>query len=311
MDKRLKFDIGQRFGKLTVISDKYEIQRSGVRMKKIRCFLCRCDCGKEKLVAGRHLKSGKTRSCGCLIGVNMTESSFVTTPGLVRAYRSWTAMMSRCTKPNAVAFANYGGRGIKVCERWLISSNFLEDMGERPENTTLGRKDNDKNYEPDNCRWETTIQQSRNKRSTLFVEYEGIRVKLTDLCERLNKPLSNVHNRLRLGWPLEEALNYPIGTYSRIKKIKCLPVNNNVDTKTESTFNAEMSVQEITGSQFCEWRKANGWSRSWIASQLGVSNSSVWKWENSDKPVPKLVTTACCAINAHLSISDFLKGESQ
>ena len=80
-------------------------------------------------------------------------------------YNSWQGMRQRCTNNNARAYRNYGGRGIKVCERWLNSfSNFLEDMGKRPEGRTLGRIDNDGDYEPSNCRWESTAQQGRNSR---------------------------------------------------------------------------------------------------------------------------------------------------
>lgn len=81
-------------------------------------------------------------------------------------FRSWWDMVRRCTQPTRPGFANYGGRGITVCDRWRVFANFLADMGERPEGLTLDRRDNDGNYEPGNCRWATHSEQQRNKRPT-------------------------------------------------------------------------------------------------------------------------------------------------
>ena len=90
------------------------------------------------------------------------------------AYRSWNCMKERCNNPNSSNYRNYGGRGIKICERWLNSfENFYEDMGDRPLNMTLDRIDNNKNYYKENCKWSTNKQQFRNKTNSRFIEFNG------------------------------------------------------------------------------------------------------------------------------------------
>jgi hypothetical protein len=117
---------------------------------------------------GGNLRSGDVRSCGCLqreiiARRNRTHGHSVRgaeTP----TYRSWKAMHTRCTNPNPSTWAHYGGRGIEICERWRSFESFLEDMGERPEGTSIDRIDVDGNYEPGNCRWATPTEQRANRR---------------------------------------------------------------------------------------------------------------------------------------------------
>lgn len=154
---------GRRFGRLIVISkgDPYVNQtRSYVRWD------CRCDCGANSLVTTSRLLSGKTRSCGCK-RKETTRTHGQTVGGRHSpTYNTWQDMIDRCTNPNDPAFSNYGGRGIRVCDRWRNLNDFIADMGPRPPRLTIDRIDNDKGYEPGNCRWATRTEQNRNTRAT-------------------------------------------------------------------------------------------------------------------------------------------------
>jgi hypothetical protein len=133
------------------------------------CWLCRCDCGIERVVVGYRLTSGRSGSCGCMnreIVVRATTKHGHNRSSTARThvYRAWASMLCRIRARRGENFRLYGSRGIIVCERWLKFENFLADMGEPPFGTTLDRKDNDGNYEPGNCRWATVGQQNHNRR---------------------------------------------------------------------------------------------------------------------------------------------------
>src|SRR5215471_11257805 len=172
---RLIDRLGQRYGRLTVIS---LIGRWGRRAGDRRVlWLCRCDCGKEKRVASENLHKGCVQSCGCL----RSETNRAKLSSLVRIkhghalhgkrsreYNVWTSMRARCAVSTLACFKYYGGRGIKVCDRWDPKrggsfANFLADMGPRPEDASLDRINVDGDYEPNNCRWATSREQARNK----------------------------------------------------------------------------------------------------------------------------------------------------
>lgn len=188
----VKIDLtGKKFTRLTVIK---EIGRS---KRRDILWLCRCDCGKEKILPTRKLKSGEIRSCGCLRN-DMVKDRF-TTHGMTgsRTYRTWNAMNNRC-KSKDESHRNYKDRGIGVCDRWKESFNsFFEDMGERPKWKTLDRINNDGNYEPSNCKWSTRSEQQRNRRSNKIFMHNGEEKCLTEWCEILGLSNKKVWNKLR------------------------------------------------------------------------------------------------------------------
>lgn len=145
---------GTRYGRLAVVAD---------RQRGTEDVLCRCDCGTELTVQFRQL--GKlTNSCGCLRSELTKER--LTTHGMAgtKIYQIWSDMIGRCTRPTHKKYADYGARGIRVCERWLSFENFYADMGDRPEGRSLDRKNNDAGYSPENCRWATSREQRLNQR---------------------------------------------------------------------------------------------------------------------------------------------------
>lgn len=189
---------GKRFGKLLVVM---QLHPDRPRSK----WCCICDCGNEIAVRHADLTSESVKSCGC-IPIGRPKGH-----GLIdsRVYRIWKQMKQRCGNPNDQAYQNYGGRGIKCCERWEKFENFYADMGEPPEDMTLDRIDVNKNYGPDNCKWATWTEQHRNRRNNNNQTAFGKTQCWAAWAEEYKIPVNTLKNRMYRGkrkMTLEEAL---------------------------------------------------------------------------------------------------------
>jgi hypothetical protein len=148
---------GRMFGRLKVL------RFAGMRNWH-SYWLCQCQCGREKIISAKLLKMN-VQSCGCLRSIsNFRHGHNLNRKKRSRTYRIWANMKQRCSNQKNPRYADWGGRGIHICERWNIFSNFLADMGECPSKLTIDRIDNDGNYELSNCRWATMLQQRHNRR---------------------------------------------------------------------------------------------------------------------------------------------------
>lgn len=125
-------------------------------------------------------------------------------------YKAWKSMRARCSVKTNPAYRHYGGRGIKVCDRWGSFENFYEDMGERPYKMTVERIDVDGDYTPGNCKWASYTDQARNRRTNNIVEFEGRRMTLMEASNLVGKSYFTIATRIRRGWNVEDALNKPI-----------------------------------------------------------------------------------------------------
>ena len=137
-----------------------------------------------------------------------------------REYWVWADMIARCTNVKHASFANYGGRGISVCDKWRAFSGFAEDMLPRPAGMMLDRIDNDGSYCAENCRWATRQEQNSNRRSCIYVEHDGERVTLKEYCRRAAIPYRPIVKRIQdRNWPIAAALSVPVGTGKHFHRI--------------------------------------------------------------------------------------------
>lgn len=208
---------GQRFGRWTVLF------HSGGRK-----WQCRCDCGTEKAVDAGSLRSGTSSGCTCC-----RENKGNRSHGQARSriYNIWCGIKRRCLNEKDSAFGRYGGRGITICDEWKADfetfAAWANDNG-YADHLTIDRRDNDRGYEPGNCRWSTYAEQNRNYSRNRPVEHDGRTALIVDFAAEHGIPAEIVQNRVRrYGWTMAEALKTPVLT-----REKCEPWRNHGMSKS-------------------------------------------------------------------------------
>lgn len=200
---------GQRFGLLKVVRfEKFDKWGAAI-------FLCRCDCGKEKLILGASLRSGNTRSCGCLAGRKDGKNNFDEyhrkNPGDLRKrdkrlHNIWVGIRYRCLNTKSKVYKDYGGRGIKICKEWDDFFAFQEwsFLNGYSENLSIDRIDNNGDYSPENCRWVTMKVQGQNRRNSRLLTYHGETHTYSEWSEKTGVGWKTIEDRVRRNVPEEQ-----------------------------------------------------------------------------------------------------------
>jgi hypothetical protein len=185
---------------------------------------CRCACGTETIVSGSNLSTGKTISCGChrnAIARNRITHGLSRRNATIPEYGLWANIIQRTTNPNNPKWMDYGGRGIGVSDAWRDFATFYSDMGPRPsKHHSVGRIDNNSGYRKDNCRWEVSEQQVRNKRNNVLVTYKGETLCRHEMAAKYGIKYFTLRSRLLAGMTPEEAIETPIFHGKRLMKRK-------------------------------------------------------------------------------------------
>lgn len=200
LSRKIKDIAGQRFGRLIALSYAGSDKSGNAKWN------CRCDCGVEKSVLGQALRSGAVVSCKCYANELAAQNKLTHGLSATTYYKAWFGMIQRCENKNHTKWKRYGARGIKVRERWHAFENFLADMGQRPEGTSIERVDNDGNYEPGNCEWADRATQMSNKSDNRWLEFSGLRMTVSQWAIHQKIPRATIFRRLRTGLPVEKVL---------------------------------------------------------------------------------------------------------
>lgn len=195
---------GQRFGKLVAINI---VGKRGTYI----AWKCLCDCGNECIVTSSHLRSGHTKSCGCIVREHGESGT--------RLHEIWHGLIQRCTNKNTVNYAYYGGRGIRICDEWRNSylnfRNWALSIGYN-DSLTIDRINNDGDYSPDNCQWVDMKEQGANKRNNIYWTYNGQTKHLSEWARIVGISRMTLCQRVyRSNWSIEEALSIPTRKYKR------------------------------------------------------------------------------------------------
>lgn len=196
--KRIEMQ-GQRFGRLLIgaclgSDDKHTYWEA------------LCDCGNTVKVKRNELMKGKVQSCGCYRKEATATNKTIHGHHNTRAYKSWKHLIQRCTNPKCKDYPNYGGRGIQVCEEWRDFRSFMRDMGECPDGLQIDRIDNDKGYEPGNCRWVTCELNNRNRRDNRILTVDGVSKTIAEWAAEKGIRPNVIATRLSRGWDEHRAV---------------------------------------------------------------------------------------------------------
>lgn len=201
---------GHKVGRLTVIKEVGKTKNGHYR------WYCECECGGNTIVLSDNIRRKHSNSCGCIRIETVVNMNYRHGMSKKRLHNTWCSMLQRCNNEADQSYIHYGGRGIKVCDRWYIFENFMNDMLEGYKDTlTLDRVDNEKGYSKDNCRWADMITQGNNKRTNKKYIVDGIEDTMANHARKYKISTSLVHARInRLKWSIEKSFKTPI----RIKK---------------------------------------------------------------------------------------------
>lgn len=198
-----KIKVGEKYGLLTVLENHHPKDE----------VICRCECGKLKIARATNVYYGGTKSCGCMTNPGNTKHGGNGT----RLYGIWKSMRERCTVPSQIRYKNYGGRGIKVCpewneyvafREWALTHGYSDDL-------TIDRINVDGDYEPTNCRWATTKEQSNNKTTSHFLIICGVKKTITEWSEVSGIKVGTIWMRLKKGWSDEDAVFKPVQNHNK------------------------------------------------------------------------------------------------
>lgn len=219
---RLKELVGQRFGRLTVVERVADyVTPKGQRKTRWKCI---CDCGKEHIVTATNLQTGEVKSCGCLSDEDRRRTRHKKHGGFgTRLYRIYRGMYERCYNKNTSHYLRYGGRGIKMCSEWLGEKGFINFKEWALSNgyndsLSIDRKDNDKGYSPDNCRWATNKEQMNNRRCNVFLEMNGQIHTMAEWARITKINVATIKSRHKAGWKDIDILTRPVDKRKATRK---------------------------------------------------------------------------------------------
>lgn len=195
---------GETFGRLTVLNKAANVSGRVA-------WECQCECGRRCIAIAHLLRSGGTRSCGCLrveTSTNrMTAHGYAKKGAVAPEHKVWTGMLKRCDEKNSDRYERYAGRGITVCDRWRNFQNFIDDMGPRPSpKHSIDRINNDGNYEPGNCRWATQREQVENSTTAKIFTVDGRSQSISAWAREVGVNATTISSRLKRGLPFEQAI---------------------------------------------------------------------------------------------------------